>query len=104
LIHSLRTNPRSKPPLCLAGDVRSGKSRLAKGIAEFYGLPFGAAKVEDSAEGDFWPTLDGGGLFTLDNADTRCPWLADVFLQARQRRRKIDSRASQARAGSHGDA
>jgi hypothetical protein len=81
-IYSLPTNPRSKPPLCLAGDVGSGKTRLAKGIAEFYGLPFVAAKVEESAEGDFWPTLDGGGLFTLDNADTRCRWLADAIANA----------------------
>lgn len=81
-LYSLPTNPRSKPPLCLAGDVGSGKTRLAKGIAEFYGLPFVACKVEEAAEGDFWPTLDGGGLFTLDNADTRCRWLADALAAA----------------------
>lgn len=81
-MYSLPTTPRSKPPLCLAGDVGSGKTRLAKGIAEFYGLPFVAAKVEEAAEGDFWPTLDGGGLFTLDNADTRCRWLADALAAA----------------------
>lgn len=81
-LYSLPTNPRSKPPLCLAGDVGSGKTRLAKGMAEFYGLPFVAAKVEETAEGDFWPALDGGGLFTLDNADTRCRWLADALAAA----------------------
>jgi len=36
---SLPTNPRSKPPLCLFGEIRSGKTRLALGICELYGLP-----------------------------------------------------------------
>ena len=81
-IYSLPTCPRSKPPLCLAGDIGSGKTRLAKGIAELYGLPFIAAKVEEEAEHDFWPNLDQGGLLTLDNADSRCRWLADSLANA----------------------
>lgn len=81
-LYSLPTNPRSKPPLCLAGEVGSGKTRLAKGIAELYGLPFLAAKVEEDAEAHFWPSIDQGGLFTLDNADTRCRWLADALANA----------------------
>jgi hypothetical protein len=81
-LYSLPTNPRSKPPLCLAGEVGSGKTRLAKGIAELYGLPFIAAKVEEESEGHFWPSIDQGGLFTLDNADTRCRWLADALANA----------------------
>lgn len=81
-LYSLPTNPRSKPPLCLAGEIGSGKTRLAKGIAELYGLPFLAAKVEENAEANFWPSIDQGGLFTLDNADTRCHWLADALANA----------------------
>lgn len=92
-VYSLPTNPRSKPPLCISGDVGSGKTRTAKGIAEFYGLPFVAAKVEENGEDDFWPGLDAGGLFTLDNADTRCHWLPDALAAAAtdgssQRRKK----------------
>lgn len=81
-LYSLPSNPRSKPPLCLAGEIGSGKTRLAKGFAEFYGLPFVAHKVEESAESDFWPCCDQGGIFTLDNADTRCRWLADAVANA----------------------
>jgi hypothetical protein len=79
---SLPTNPASKPPLCLAGDVGSGKTRLAKGITELYGLPFVANKTEEGGEDSFWASLDGGGLFTLDNADTRNKWLADAVASA----------------------
>lgn len=79
---SLPTAPRSKPPLCLYGEIGSGKTRLALGIAELYGLPPVAAKVEEKLEGDFWPMLDAGGLLTLDNADTRTKWLPDAVATA----------------------
>ena len=90
---SLPTNPPSKPPLCSTGDVGSGKTRQAKGIAELYGLPFVANKVEDFGEDSFWASLDAGGLFTLDNCDTRNKWLADAVASAStdgcsQRRKK----------------
>jgi len=81
-IYSLATNPRSKPPFCLPGEIGSGKTRIAKGIAELLGLPFVAHKVEESAESDFWPCCDAGGIFVLDNADTRCRWLADAVANA----------------------
>ena len=81
-LYSLPSNPRSKPPLCMAGEVGSGKTRLAKGFAEFYGLPFVAHKVEERAESDFWPCLDAGGLFILDNADSKTKWLADAVANA----------------------
>jgi len=79
--------------LCLAGEIGSGKTRLAKANAEFYGVPFVAQKVEESKEDDFWPCADAGGLFTLDNADTKCRWLADALANAatdgcQQRRKK----------------
>jgi hypothetical protein len=79
---SLPTNPACKPPLCLAGDVGSGKTRMAVGIAELYGLPIVANAVEDFGEDSFWTSLDGGGLFTLDNADTRNKWLPDAVASA----------------------
>jgi hypothetical protein len=79
---SLPTCPPSKPPLCAAGDVGSGKTALAKGIAGIYGLQFVANKAEDNGENSFWASLDAGGLFTLDNCDTRNPWLADAVAAA----------------------
>lgn len=92
-MYSFPTNPKSKPPGCIAGDVGSGKTRTAKGIAEFYGLPFIASKVEENGEDDFWPGMDAGGLFVLDNADTRVRWLVDALANAAtdgcaQRRKK----------------
>ncbi len=79
---SLPTAPRSKPPVTFSGTVGSGKTRILKGACELLGLPFVAQKVEDDGEDDFWPTIDGGGLFVLDNADTKCRWLADALANA----------------------
>lgn len=79
---SLPTNPASKPPICKSGDVGSGKTRGIKGITELLGIPFVASKVEDTGENDFWTSIDAGGIFTLDNADTRCKWLADTVATA----------------------
>ena len=91
-IYSLPTNPPCKPPACFAGEIGSGKTRLARGMAELYGVPFSARKVEESSEADFWPTLDNGGLVCFDNADSRTRWLADALACAatggsQQRRR-----------------
>jgi hypothetical protein len=78
-ILSLASNPHKKPPLCLTGEVGSGKTRLAEGIAELYGLPFIANNVSDDfGDKDFWVSVDAGGLCTLDNCDTRIKWLADA--------------------------
>jgi hypothetical protein len=92
-VYSLPTNPRCKPPLCLAGEIGSGKTRLAAGIAELYGVPFNAQKVEESSEADFWPALDNGGTVCFDNADSRTRWLADAVACAAtggsQRRRRL---------------
>ncbi len=79
---SLPTNPDSKPPLCLAGPIGSGKTKFTEGVACLYGLPFVANKAEEKGEDSFWASLDGGGLFTLDNCDTRIRWLADAVASA----------------------
>lgn len=81
---SLPTAPKNKPPLCLAGEVGSGKTRFAKGVCELYGLPVEAAvlKVEEDSERDFWPVMDGGGLVILDNVDTKTKWLPDALAAA----------------------
>lgn len=79
---SLPTSPRSKPPLCLYGEIGSGKTMLARGIADLYGLPPIVAKVEEKLEADFWPTVDAGGLLCLDNADSRTKWLAEAVASA----------------------
>ena len=79
---SLPTNQLHKPPLCLAGDVGSGKTRLAGGIAELYGVPFIANSVDDFGERDFWVSVDGGGFLTLDNCDVRVKWLPEEVNKA----------------------
>ncbi len=79
---SLPSNQRTKPPLVLSGEVGSGKTRLAKGIFELYGLPLRIVAVLKNGDGDFWAGLDGGGLFCIDNADTRIDWLPDACAAA----------------------
>jgi len=81
-LYSFATVPRSKPPLSAIGPVSSGKTRLLKGCAELWGMPFRAAKVDEQRESDFWPNVHEGGLFILDNADSRCKWLADAVAVA----------------------
>jgi len=81
-IYSFATMPRSKPPLGLIGEIGAGKTRTAKAIAELYGIPFRAAKVEEGLESNFWPNVNEGGLFILDNADSKCRWLADAIAAA----------------------
>ena len=81
---SLPTSPMCKPPLVTAGAIRSGKTRIVRGIAELYGLPQRVEEPSDSEKSatDFWINLDAGGLFVLDNADTRLAWLADSVASA----------------------
>lgn len=78
----LPTDQRTKPPLSLSGAVGSGKTRLARGIFELYGLPQRIAAVHKNGESDFWAALDGGGLACFDNADTRVDWLPDALAAA----------------------
>lgn len=81
---SLPTKPICKPPLVATGEVGSGKTRTIRGMAELYGLPFMSTtpKAGEKSQNDFWVSLDAGGLFTLDNADTRIDWLADAVATA----------------------
>jgi len=79
---SLPSNPRCKPPLALAGPVRSGKTRIAKGVSELFGIPFALSKADEKKEGDFWPSVDQGGIFTLDNVDSKISWLPDAIASA----------------------
>jgi hypothetical protein len=81
-LYSFATMPRSKPPLGAIGEIGSGKTRTLKGVAELYGIPFRAAKVEEQLEANFWPSVNEGGLFVLDNADSKCRWLADAVAAA----------------------
>jgi hypothetical protein len=81
-ILSLPTTPLHKPPLCQTGEIGSGKTRLTEGICELYGLPFLADSVDDHGEEDFWVSVDGGGLFVLDNCDVKVAWLANAVAAA----------------------
>jgi hypothetical protein len=80
--YSFATMPKSKPPLGLIGEIGSGKTRTLKGVAELYGIPFRAAKVEEQLEQNFWPNINEGGLFVCDNADSRSRWLPDAIAAA----------------------
>ena len=81
-VYSLPACPKNKPPLCLVGAVGSGKTRTIRGVAELYGLPENVARAEDANENDFWVSLDGGGVFILDNCDSKVSWLADACAAA----------------------
>lgn len=79
---SMPTNQRCKPPIVNAGPVGGGKTRLARGVFEVYGMPSRIVKVEENGEDDFWTQLDAGGIVCFDNVDTRIRWLADAIAAA----------------------
>ena len=81
-VYSLPTNPRCKPPLLFVGEVGAGKTALAKAIAGFFGLVPSVSKVEEITESNFWPCINDGGIYCLDNADTKTTWLADTIAAA----------------------
>lgn len=80
--YAMPTTPRSKPVLCLPGTIGSGKTTLVRGLCNLWGLPFVAQPVDKSTEVQFWPGVNEGGVYLLDNADTRTPWLADAVANA----------------------
>ncbi len=79
---SLPSDQKTKPPLCAAGVIGSGKTKLIRGLFDLYGMPERVAAVHKNGEGDFWATLDGGGLACWDNVDTRIDWLPDALAAA----------------------
>lgn len=80
--YTLPMSFKCKPPLVLTGPIGSGKTRSIRGIAELYGLPPTIAAVEESKPDSFWPNMDHGGLYVLDNADSDCRWLPDAIAAA----------------------
>jgi len=79
---ALPTDQRTKPPLCLAGDIGSGKTRLAVGICQLFGLPERTATVTRTGQDDFWATVNAGGMCCFDNVDTRNEWFPDAMAAA----------------------
>ena len=79
---SLPTNQRCKPPLVFSGPIGGGKTRVAVGVSELYGIVPRVLKMNDTKETDFWTSLDAGGLVCFDNADTHVKWLADALAAA----------------------
>jgi hypothetical protein len=81
---SLPTMPTCKPPLVIAGAIRSGKTRIVRGICELFGLPQCVEEPGDNekSETGFWVGMDSGGLLCLDNVDSRVAWLADAIASA----------------------
>jgi len=74
----------TKPVLGNIGEIGSGKTRLAKAAAELFGVPWVAASVDESAEAErnFWVNCDNGGLYILDNVDSKIKWLPDAIAAA----------------------
>ncbi len=79
---ALPSNQRTKPPLVISGPIGSGKTRLAVGIAELYGLTPRITAITKNGEDDFWTQQHAGGLVCFDNADTRTDWLPDALAAA----------------------
>ena len=77
-VTSIPTQRGSKPPLALIGTIRSGKTKFANGLALLLGIPPRESKADERKEDDFWAAVDQGGLFTLDNVDSRITWLPDA--------------------------
>jgi len=83
-LFSLPSCTATKPVLGNVGEIGSGKTRLAKAAAELYGVPWVAAAVDDSSEAErnFWVNCDNGGLYILDNVDSKVKWLPDAIAAA----------------------
>jgi hypothetical protein len=79
---AMASNQRTKPPLVLSGPVGSGKTRVASGVAELFGLPPRITAITKNGEEDFWTQQHAGGMVCYDNADTRTDWLADALAAA----------------------
>ena len=71
-----------KPPLCVSSTVGGGKTALVRALFRLLGITENINAVNKNGEGDFWATLDGGGLACFDNVDTRIDWLPDALAAA----------------------
>jgi hypothetical protein len=79
---SLPTSQRCKPPIVFTGPIGGGKTRIAAGFFELFGMPPRIIILDANGEADFWTKLDAGGLVCFDNADTRIKWLPDALAAA----------------------
>ncbi|MHB1306804.1 MAG: hypothetical protein ACYC23_06960 [Limisphaerales bacterium] len=79
---SLPTSVPCKPVLTLTGEIRGGKTRLAKGFQELIGMPPAALNLDECRKQDVWLTLNRGGIAMFDNADTRIKWFPDLLAAA----------------------
>ena len=76
---SLPTDQKTKPFLITTGTVGSGKTRAIVGLFELLGIAPRVGTVSKNGEGDFWTTVNEGGLVCFDNADTRVDWFQDAL-------------------------
>lgn len=83
-VTSLPTNPNCKPPIIFSGEIRSGKTKTAIGIARLFGLPSEPAELDktDKSQHDFWVAINGGGLVIPDNVDNWIKWLPSALSAA----------------------
>ncbi len=79
---ALFADQQTKPPLVLTGPVGSGKTKTAVAVFELLGIFPRVTKLLEDGEDGFWTSMDLGGLFCLDNADTKYKWLADALAAA----------------------
>ncbi len=93
-----------KPPLLLYGEPGAGKTRPLEMLAALYGLPNPLVDINRTGRGDFWISVNHGGLVVLDNADTPIAWMPDAIATAAtggcdQRRRLYTNSATVRLAG-----
>jgi hypothetical protein len=68
-----------KPPVCISSLIGGGKTALVRGMFKLLGISEQINAVTKTGDGDFWATLDGGGLVCFDNVDTKIDWLPDAL-------------------------
>jgi hypothetical protein len=79
---SLPADQRTKPILCVVGTVGSGKTRAVVGACQFYGMTPRINALTEKGEDEFWNSANTGGIYGLDNADTKTKWLVDALAAA----------------------
>lgn len=79
---SLFAKHKKRPPLLITAPFRSGKTALFDGINFLLANKTGAnAEITDTPNGkiDFWTAIHAGGLYCIDNADSKVSWLSDTL-------------------------